>query len=77
MLIDDPSVLARTTLVHTGHVGATEFDIDKPTQDMLFTHGRREARKFLAGWDFDRYVAEFRSGSTIDLTADETTVDAD
>jgi NTE family protein len=76
MHIDDPSVLARTMFVDTGRVKATDFDIDEPTQDLLFTHGRRGARKFLTGWDFDRYVEDFRSGGTIDLTTDVTQVDA-
>ena len=76
MHIDDPSVLARTMFVDTGQVRATDFDIDKSTQDTLFKNGRRGARTFLADWDFDRYVAEFRSGGTLDLTAHETPVDA-
>jgi NTE family protein len=76
MHIDDPSVLARTMFVDAGRVKATDFDIDEPTQDMLFTHGVSGAREFLAGWKFDEYVREFRSGGTIDLTAHETSVDA-
>ena len=49
MHIDDPSVLARTMFVDTGQVKATDFDIDEPTQDMLFTNGQNGAREFLAG----------------------------
>ena len=48
---------------------ATDFDINEPTQDMLFANGQKGAQDFLAGWDFDRYVKEFRSGDTVDLTA--------
>ena len=70
MHIDDPSVLARTMFVDTQQVRATDFDIDEPSQDMLFTNGERGAGKFLSGWDFERYVAEFRSDTTIDLTAE-------
>ena len=76
MHIDDPSVLARTMFVDTQHVKATDFDIDEPSQDMLFTNGERGAGKFLSKWDFDRYVAEFRSDDTIDLTAEQSRVDA-
>ena len=76
MHIDDPSVLARTMFVDTQHVKATDFDIDEPSQDMLFTNGERGAGKFLSGWDFERYVAEFRSDTTIDLTAEHPRVDA-
>ena len=76
MHIDDPSVLARTMFVDTQQVKATDFDIDEPSQDMLFTNGERGAGKFLSGWDFERYVAEFRSDTTIDLTAEHPRVDA-
>ena len=76
MHIDDPSVLARTMFVDTQHVRATDFDIDEPSQDMLFTNGERGAGKFLSGWDFERYVAEFRTDATIDLTAEQPRVDA-
>jgi NTE family protein len=76
MHIDDPSVLARTMFVDTQQVRATDFDIDEPSQDMLFTNGERGAGKFLSGWDFERYVAEFRTDATIDLTAEHPRVDA-
>src|SRR5439155_16630538 len=76
MHIDDPSVLARTMFVDTVQVKATDFDIDEPTQDMLFQHGQSGAQKFLAAWDFAGYVAQFRSDGTIELTANETPVDA-
>ena len=76
MHIDDPSVLARTIFVDTGQVKATDFDIDEPTQDTLFANGRHGAEKFLIDWDFDRYVAAFRDGGTLDLTPHETAVEA-
>jgi NTE family protein len=71
MYIDEPSVLARTMFVDTGHVKATDFDIDKSAQDTLFSSGQRGARKFLADWDFRTYVARFRTGGTLDLTTHE------
>jgi NTE family protein len=76
MHIDDPAVLARTMFVDTGRVKATDFDIDEPTQDMLFTNGLAGGNEFLKWWDFDAYVQEFRSGDTIDLTEHETSIDA-
>jgi len=76
MHIDDPAVLARTMFVDTGRVKATDFDIDEPTQDMLFTNGLAGGKEFLKWWDFDAYVQEFRSGDTIDLTEHETSIDA-
>ncbi len=75
MHIDDPSVLARTMFVDTAHVKATDFDIDEGTQDLLFAHGRRSATKFLEGWDFDRYVAEFRTPQMVDLTTPSVVVE--
>jgi len=59
--IDDPATLARTMFVDTFGVRATAFDIDETLQDMLYRSGRRTAKTFLDGWDFDRYVEEFRS----------------
>jgi NTE family protein len=70
MHIDDPAVLARTMFVDTGTVKATDFDIDQPTQSMLFHHGRRAAQKFLHGWNFERYVQEFRTPAVVDVTGD-------
>jgi hypothetical protein len=43
---------------------------------MLFANGRAGGNEFLKWWDFDKYVQEFRSGDTIDLTERETSVDA-
>ncbi len=68
MHVDDPSVLARTMFVDTGNVKATDFDIDAPTQDQLYRSGRSTATKFLASWDFERYVREYRSGDVVDVT---------
>jgi NTE family protein len=42
-------------------VRATEFGIDETPQDTLFKSGRRTAKKFLDGWDFERDVKEFRT----------------
>jgi NTE family protein len=75
MHIDDPSVLARTMFVDTMHVKATDFDLDAATQAALYSNGRRAATRFLAGWNFERYVATFRGGATVDLTAAPVSVD--
>ena len=65
--IDEPSAIARTMFVDTFGVRATDFAIDETMQDALFKSGRSAAASFLAGWDFDRYVAEFRSGGVVDV----------
>jgi NTE family protein len=67
MHIDDPAVTARTIFVDTGKVRATDFDLDRDTQDMLFQHGRDAALKFLDGasgrpaWDWEAYKRTYRS----------------
>jgi NTE family protein len=76
MHIEDPAVLARTMFVDTKQVKATDFDIDEPTQDLLFSSGESGAQEFLKGWNFDEYVGKFRGEDTVDLTVHETTVDA-
>ncbi len=64
--IEDASVVERTIFIDTMGVRATDFDIDRPTQQRLFDNGRRAAEKFLdgqdgrPGWDFDAYLERHR-----------------
>jgi NTE family protein len=53
---------ARTITIPTLGVGTTEFDLTRDRALALFDSGRRGAEKFLDDWDFDTYIAEFRSG---------------
>jgi NTE family protein len=53
---------ARTIGIPTLGVGTTEFDIARERALALYESGRTAAATFLSGWDFDAYVAEFRSG---------------
>lgn len=53
---------ARTIPIPTLGVGTTEFDLSRERALALFDSGRWAAEKFLASWDFDAYVAEFRTG---------------
>lgn len=53
---------ARTISIPTLGIGTTEFDITPQRAEALYQSGRDAAAKFLATWDFDAYVAEFRSG---------------
>jgi NTE family protein len=48
MHLNDPAVLKRTIFVDTLGVNATDFSIDKPTQQRLFENGRAAAEQFLA-----------------------------
>ena len=53
---------ARTIPIPTLGVGTTEFDLPKERALALFDSGRWAAEKFLDAWDFDAYIAEFRTG---------------
>jgi NTE family protein len=53
---------ARTIAIPTLGVGTTEFELPRERALALYDSGRWAAEKFLDDWDFDAYVAEFRSG---------------
>ena len=53
---------ARTIPIPTLGVGTTEFDLSPERALALFDSGRWAAEKFLDKWDFDAYIAEFRTG---------------
>ena len=53
---------ARTIGIPTLGVGTTEFGISRARALALYDSGRAAAATFLSTWDFDAYVAEFRSG---------------
>ena len=55
---------ARTIPIPTLGVGTTEFELPRERALALYDSGRWAAEKFLDAWDFDAYVAEFRSGKT-------------
>ena len=73
--LDDPAVVARTIFVDTLNVRATDFDIDRTTQQQLYDSGRRAATKFLDGgdgrpaWDFADYVARHRTAGAATVHA--------
>jgi NTE family protein len=53
---------ARTIPIPTIGVGTTEFDITPARRRELFDSGKKATEDFLASWDFDAYVEEFRQG---------------
>ena len=53
---------ARTIPIPTLGVRTTEFDIPATQAEALYKSGRDAATQFLAGWDFNAYIAEFRQG---------------
>jgi NTE family protein len=54
---------ARTIPIPTLGVRTTEFDIQPDRAQSLFESGAHAAQKFLANWNFDDYIARFRTGS--------------
>ena len=54
---------ARTIPIPTLGVRTTEFDIGQ--DQALFDFGRAAARSFLTTWDFEAYIAKFRSGPAV------------
>jgi hypothetical protein len=67
--VHDAAIAARTIVVDTGRVRATDFDLDRDAQDLLFRKGRDAALKFLDGatgqpaWDWEAYRRTYRSAS--------------
>ena len=53
---------ARTIPIKTLGVGTTEFDLSDERKLALYNSGRTAAEEFLASWDFEAYIAEFRQG---------------
>jgi hypothetical protein len=55
--------------VDTGTVRATDFTLDRDTQDLLFRKGREAALNFLDGapgqpaWDWETYKRTYRNAS--------------
>jgi NTE family protein len=56
---------ARTIPIKTLGVSTTEFDLPRERALELYESGRTAARDFLADWDFDAYIREYRSGKAI------------
>jgi NTE family protein len=58
----EKATFVRTIPIPTLGVGTTEFQITPPRVQALYGSGRKAAFDFLDRWDFDAYVAEYRSG---------------
>ena len=54
---------ARTIPIRTLGVGTVDFDLSAERSEALYQEGRRAAEEFLTSWDFDAYVATFRTGT--------------
>jgi NTE family protein len=53
---------ARTIPIPTLGVGTTEFDIEPDRAQALFASGAAAAQTFLRSWNFENYIARFRTG---------------
>ena len=68
--IDEAAATARTIVIDTGTVRATDFDLDREAQDLLFRKGRAAALEFLdgapgqPGWDWEVYKRTYRSSQS-------------
>jgi NTE family protein len=51
---------ARTIFIPTGEVTTTQFDLSAEDRDFLYQSGRDTARRFLAAWNYEKYVQTFR-----------------
>jgi NTE family protein len=75
MGIDDVAAAARTIVIDTGTVRATDFDLDLGTQDLLFRKGREAAVDFLdgapgkPGWDWEAYKHAYRGSQSPVMSA--------
>jgi NTE family protein len=53
------STAVRTCSIDAGDIATTQFDLDAKQQDGLVEGGERDARKFLAEFDFAKYMNTF------------------
>jgi NTE family protein len=51
----------RTIPIRTLGVGTTEFDLSEKRKAELFESGARAAEKFLASWDWQAYLSDYRA----------------
>jgi NTE family protein len=58
----DQATYARTIPIPTLGVGTTEFDIPADRVHDLYESGHKAATDFLAKWDFQAYIEEYRRG---------------
>ena len=47
--------IERTIQIPTGHINATDFELNEDEIDFLYKSGYTSAKEFLANWDFEQY----------------------
>ncbi len=58
--LEDPCTVERTVFVPTSEVSVVDFDLDRETQERLYSSGRAAVADFLPGWDFAGHVTRCR-----------------
>jgi NTE family protein len=64
-----PWVAARTIAVDTAAAGVVDFELPPDARAALFDNGVAAAERFLAGWDWPRYLERFRGGAPAEARA--------
>jgi NTE family protein len=59
---EQPSVASRTIKIDNLGISPIAFDLSQAQKDALYASGRAGAQAFLDHWNFDAYIAQFRSG---------------
>ena len=55
----------RTIMIDTLDVGTTDFNLTPDQKEALYRSGVSAAKTFLAHWDFQKYIAQYRSGQPV------------
>jgi NTE family protein len=58
--VRDPCNIARSVYVDTSGTSAVDFELEDHEQELLLRAGEEAARRFLDGWDFDRWLSACR-----------------
>ena len=55
----------RTITIDSLNVGSTDFKLTAAQKEELYQSGVSAAKTFLAHWDFQKYIAQYRSGQPV------------
>jgi NTE family protein len=58
----EQDTFVRTIAIPTLGISSTDFDLTREQAEQLYQAGRDAAQTFLESWNFDGYIAEFRTG---------------
>jgi NTE family protein len=57
----DDHTFVRTITVPVNGISGTQFNLSKEQKDLLYQNGRNAAEQFFSTWNFDEYIATYRS----------------